>query len=212
MHPNPAFRGDPRGVNLAFARHRGFGTLCLNGPQGPMLSHVPFVLNDDGTAAELHLVRSNPIARAVTEATPAVLAVTGPDGYVSPDWYGVPDQVPTWNYVAIHLRGHLMPADPGTLRAHLDTVSAAFEGRLPKTPWTTDKMTEGVMDRMMRQILPFRFAVAEVHGTWKLNQNKTDAARLAAAGAIAASPVGQEIAGLAALMRAGGPPSEMDKS
>lgn len=212
MHPNPAFRGDPRGVNLAFARHRGFGTLCLNGPQGPMLSHVPFVLNDDGTEAELHLVRSNPIARAVTSATDAVLAVAGPDGYVSPDWYGVPDQVPTWNYVAVHLRGHLMPADPGTLRAHLDTVSAAFEARLPKTPWTTDKMTEGVMDRMMRQILPFRFAVAEVHGTWKLNQNKTEAARLAAAGAIAASPVGQEIAGLAALMRAGGPPSEMDKS
>jgi predicted FMN-binding regulatory protein PaiB len=37
------------------------------------------------------------------------------------------------------------------------------------------------MDRMMRQILPFRFTVAEVHGTWKLNQNKTEAARLGAA-------------------------------
>jgi transcriptional regulator len=210
MHPNPAFRTEAAAQNLAFARARGFGTLCLNGPEAPMLSHVPFVLNDDGTEAELHLVRSNPIARAVTEATPAVLAVIGPDGYVSPDWYDTPDQVPTWNYVAVHLRGHLSLADPDTLRAHLDTVSAAFEGRLPKTPWTTDKMSEGVMDRMMRQILPFRFTVAEVHGTWKLNQNKTRAARLGAADAIAASPVGQETAALSDLMRNGGPP-EMDK-
>jgi transcriptional regulator len=210
MHPNPAFRTEAAAQNLAFARARGFGTLCLNGPKAPMLSHVPFVLNDDGTEAELHLVRSNPVARAVTEATPAVLAVIGPDGYVSPDWYDTPDQVPTWNYVAVHLRGHLSLADPDTLRAHLDTVSAAFEGRLPKTPWTTDKMSEGVMDRMMRQILPFRFTVAEVHGTWKLNQNKTRAARLGAADAIAASPVGQETAALSDLMRNGGPP-EMDK-
>jgi transcriptional regulator len=66
-------------------------------------------------------------------------------------------------------------------------------------------MTDGSMDRMMRQILPFRFTVAEVQGTWKLNQNKTDAARLGAAQAIAASPVGQELHDLAELMRHGGP-------
>ena len=211
MHPNPAFRSDPAPVNLAFARDRGFGTLCLNGPDGPLVSHVPFAVNTDGSEAEMHLVRSNPIVRAVKEATPAVLAVTGPDGYVSPDWYDMADQVPTWNYVAVHLRGTLSPADPATLRAHLDRVSEEFEGRLPKTPWTTDKMTPEVMDRMMRQILPFRFAINDVQGTWKLNQNKQDDARLGAAEAIATSPVGQETEALADLMRNGGPPPEMDK-
>jgi transcriptional regulator len=211
MHPNPAFRGNPTETNLAFARQRGFGTLCLNGPDAPLISHVPFVLNQDATEAELHLVRSNSITRAVTAPTPAVIAITGPDGYISPDWYDTPDQVPTWNYVAVHLRGHLSPADPDTLRAHLDTVSAEFEARLPKTPWTTTKMTPEVMDRMMRQILPFRFTVAEVHGTWKLNQNKPEDARLGAATQIAASPIGQEVNDLAELMRNGGPPAKMDK-
>jgi transcriptional regulator len=132
MHPNPAFRGDPAETNLAFARTRGFGTLCLNGPEGPMLSHVPFVLNADGTEAEMHLVRSNPIARAVTGPTRAVLAVTGPDGYVSPDWYDAPDQVPTWNYVAVHLRGPLSPPIPRT-SAPISTPSPPhFENRLPR--------------------------------------------------------------------------------
>ncbi len=176
-----------------------------------MIAHVPFVLNADGTEADMHLVRSNPIVRAVQDATPAVIAVTGPDGYVSPDWYETPDQVPTWNYVAVHLRGELAPSPPDGLRAHLDTVSAEFEARLPKIPWSTDKMTPGVMDRMMRQILPFRFAVTDVQGTWKLNQNKTDAARLGAAAEIATSGIGQELAELADLMRNGGPRTEMDK-
>ena len=122
MHPNPAFRQSPASRNLAFAHDRGFGVLAVNAPAGPLLSHVPFLLAEDGGAAELHLVRSNPIARALGGPQPAVLAVSGPD----------------------------------------------------------------------------------VQGTWKLNQNKPGAARLAAADALAASPVGQEQAALARLMRGAG--------
>lgn len=209
MHPNPAFRQTAREANLAFARARGFGVLAVAGDEGPLLSHVPFVLDAEGGAAGLHLVRSNPIARRLAAGPlPAVLAVSGPDGYVSPDWYGVADQVPTWNYVAVHLRGalELLPAE--ALRPHLDRLSAAFEERLlPKKPWTADKMEPGALARMMRMILPCRLTVATVDGTWKLNQNKDEAARLGAAAAIEGSS-GQELARLAALMRAGGAPPE----
>lgn len=210
MHPNPAFRQEPAFLNILLARRRGFGTLCLNGAEGPVLSHVPFLLNEAATEAEMHLVRSNPIARAVTEATPAVIAVMGPDGYISPDWYGDPAQVPTWNYVAVHLRGRLMPGDVVDMRGHLDRVSAQFEDRLaPKRPWTTAKMPPEALERMMRQILPFRFAVDGVEGTWKLNQNKSDNARESAAEMVKHSPIGHEVETLAALMTGGVP--EIDK-
>ncbi|WJY22665.1 FMN-binding negative transcriptional regulator [Fontisubflavum oceani] len=203
MHPNPAFRGEPRDRNLAFARERGFGVLSINADPAPLISHVPFVIDAAGAQAELHLVRSNPIARAVPAPTPAVIAVTGPDGYVSPDWYGDPAQVPTWNYVAVHLRGQICPAPPETLRAHLDRLSESFETRLaPKAPWKAEKMPKDALERMMRMILPFRFEVAEVTGTWKLNQNKTDEMREAAASHMNMSPVGQETALLSALMLA----------
>ncbi len=91
MHPNPAFRQSPEARNLAFVRERSFGSLAINAEDGPIVSHIPFLLSDDGKFADLHLVRSNLIAR--TEPGPAVIAVTGPDGYVSPDWYGVPVKV-----------------------------------------------------------------------------------------------------------------------
>ena len=63
MHPNPAFRQTARERNIGFARSRAFGILSVNGAEGPMLAHVPFLLSEDGATADLHLVRSNPVAR-----------------------------------------------------------------------------------------------------------------------------------------------------
>ncbi len=200
MHPNPAYRAPGRDRNLAFARDRGFGTLALNGPAGPLLSHVPVLIAPDGQSADLHLVRSNPIARAALPA-PAVIAVSGPDGYVSPDWYGMADQVPTWNYVAVHLRGTLTALPESGMRDMLDRQSAAFEaGLAPKPAWTLDKMTAEARDRMMRQILPFRLHIEEVAGTWKLSQNKPDEVRLRASERLPEG-MGSDLALLAGLMR-----------
>ncbi len=201
MHPNPAFREASRHQNLDFARSRGFGVLSVNGPEGPLAAHVPFEFSDDAAEVRLHLARSNPIARAGLPLA-AVIIVSGPDAYVSPDWYGMADQVPTWNYVAVHLRGVLHPAPPDTLLPHLNAVSDHFEARLlPKRPWKTSKMTEGTMDRMMRMILPFRLQVTGVDGTWKLNQNKPPMARAGAVAGLEAQVGPGDAARIAGLMR-----------
>ena len=200
MHPNPAFRREEVARTIGFVRERAFGTLAVNGEAGPLTSHIPFLLDEDGKTAELHLVRSNPIARLGAPVN-AVITVLGPDSYVSPDWYGADDQVPTWNYVAARLEGLLHPKPHADLHALLDRLSAHFETLLlPKTPWTSAKMSEGVMEKMMRAILPFEFEVTDIHGTWKLGQNKPDAVRHSAADHLAAFGQGQEIATLAALM------------
>ncbi|MEM6407654.1 MAG: FMN-binding negative transcriptional regulator [Pseudomonadota bacterium] len=205
MHPNPAFRREETARNIGFARERAFGTLAVNGEDGPLTSHVPFLLNEAGKEAELHLVRSNPIARAKAPQK-AVITVMGPDSYISPDWYGVADQVPTWNYISVRLRGVLHPMPHEDLHAMLDRLSAHFETLLlPKTAWTSEKMSDGVMEKMMRAILPFRFEVSEIEGTWKLNQNKPDDVRHAAADHVAAYGQGTEIATLAALMHGADP-------
>ncbi|MAQ83376.1 MAG: negative transcriptional regulator [Maritimibacter sp.] len=202
MHPNPAFRKTGRDRNVAFARDRGFGTLAVNGDAAPLLSHIPFVLSEDGATAELHLVRSNPVTAACKTALPAALAVQGPDSYVSPDWYGIDDQVPTWNYVAVHLRGRLERQPQDSLRPMLDRLSAAFEDRLaPKPAWLTDKMPADALDRMLRMIVPFVLHVDGIDGTWKLGQNKDDAVRLRAADAVERDGIGHEPAQLAATMR-----------
>ena len=200
MHPNPAFRTETRQRKLEFARDRAFGTLAVSDDGVPLLSHIPFLLSDDGAFADLHLVRSNPIAR--TSDGPALLAVSGPDAYVSPDWYGVADQVPTWNYVAVHLVGHLEKLPEQAMADMLDRQSAAYESRLaPKAPWTVDKLTAPTRQRLMRMILPYRLHIEHVEGTWKLSQNKSDDARRKAADGLDSSGIGHETAALASLMR-----------
>ena len=134
----------------------------------------------------------------------AVLAVSGPDSYVSPDWYGTDtaDQVPTWNYVAVHIRGTLRRRPDETLRAHLDALSARFENELrPKAPWTPAKVSPDQLATLMRSIMPVELSVESVDGTWKLNQNKDDSVRLRAAGHVESDGYGQETADLACLMR-----------
>ncbi|MCI4664784.1 MAG: FMN-binding negative transcriptional regulator [Neomegalonema sp.] len=205
MHPNPAFRRASRADALILARTRGFGLLTINGADGPLAAHVPFVLNEAGDCAEFHLVRSNPIAVQMREGeTSALIAVSGADAYISPDWYGLgPDQVPTWNYVAAHLRGtaRLRPHD--ALRPHLARLSAHFEQRLaPKPPWTLDKMSEGAVEKMGRAIVPGELRIERMESTLKVGQNKPPQARLGAAEGVASAQVGSEsAAAIAALMR-----------
>ena len=202
MHPNRAFRKSSDARNIAFARGEGFGLLCVNGPDAPLVSHVPFLLSEDGSIAEFHLVRSNPIARLLAAPLRARLAVEGPQSYVSPDWYGVDDQVPTWNYIAVHLQGQVELRPQEELHDLLDRQSALFETRLtPKRPWTTGKMTEPVMQAMMRQIVPCRMAVDQIDGTWKLHQNKPAEARLRAADAVESLGIGHNVDMVAAMMR-----------
>ena len=202
MHPNPVFRRQTREWALAFARERGFGALTVAGPDGVLAAHVPFVLDDDRVLA--HLVRVNPLVRHLGGGpTGALLIVSGPDGYVSPDWYGEAQMVPTWNYVAVHLRGELRLLDDTALRPILDRLSHTFETRLaPKPPWKTDKVDDALLTRMMRQIVPVEMSLKTVESTVKLNQNRSAAARAGAAAAVAADGTpGMETETLAALMR-----------
>ncbi|MDE4132284.1 FMN-binding negative transcriptional regulator [Phaeobacter sp. QD34_3] len=201
MHPNPIFHDADTAQNLQFARMRAFGVLAISADEAPLLSHVPFLLSDDGTYADLHLVRSNPIARALATPQPARLAVSGPDGYISPDWYGLENQVPTWNYIAVHLTGRLERRPDDELRDLLDRQSAFYEARLlPKPPWTSAKMDASALDRLMRMIVPVRLEITGVDGTWKLSQNKPEAARLGAAGSVSGG-FGAELEELSSLMR-----------
>ena len=203
MHPNRAFRPEQHHEDLALAREWGFGMLAVSVvDEAPMLSHIPFLVEEAGGFAELHLVRSNPIARVLKEAAPAKIALQGPHGYVSPDWYGIEDQVPTWNYVAIHLTGVLKPRPEGELEGMLERLSAHFEAQLtPKPPWLLDKVDDEAKERLMRMIVPFRFVIEAVDSTWKLAQNKPDVARHGAADHMAAQGMGQEVRLLAAMMR-----------
>jgi len=204
MHPNPIYRSSHSPEDISFLQDRGFGVLAVNGDAGPLLSHIPFQLSPDTIYIEAHLVRSNPIWRALSEGPlSAVMAVSGGDSYVSPDWYDMPDQVPTWNYVAVHLRGTLRQLPQEELLGILERLSGEFERRLmPKPPWLITKMTPDALERMLCQIVPIALDIHSIEGTWKMSQNKPAPVRAGVVQGLATSPIGQNVSQISDLMSA----------
>jgi transcriptional regulator len=191
-----------RGASLAFAEARGFGTVCAWDGAKPIASSLPFYLSyaDDGTPhAAFHVARQNPLTRFADGTSSWLLAVNGADAYVSADWYVSPDQVPTWLYQAVHLTGKVRKLSDDELAVQIDTLSAKFENwLLPKTPWSSAKMTSARLDTLKKAILGLVMTIEDVEGSFKLNQQKSEADFTAVATALGSQqdPGSQEIARL----------------
>lgn len=183
MHPALAFHWTERAAIRDFVRAQPFGALFAATPDGPRVVHLPAVWEGDDCLA-FHVSRGNGIARHLGGA-PALFTVIGPESYISPDWYGEgPAGVPTWNYVTVELEGNVEAMDEHGLRAHLAQLGNEQEARLPKEPWRLDKVDPAQIVKLLRGIIGFRLTVTAWRGTFKMNQNKPESARLAAADAL----------------------------
>jgi len=191
MYTPPMFKPD-RAASLAFAQARGFGLVCAWDGKKPIASSLPFYLTfaDDGTPrAAFHVARHNPLVKFAGGTASWLLAVTGADAYVSPDWYVSPDQVPTWLYQVVHLTGAVRTLSDDELAAQIETLSAKFEDRLlPKKPWKSSKMTAGRLDALKKAIVGLAMTVEEVEGSFKLSQHKSDADHAAIASTMLQRP------------------------
>jgi transcriptional regulator len=173
MHPDRRFAWTDRDAMLAFVAERAFCTIFAAAPE-PAAFHVPVVAAGPDRL-RFHISRSNRGALAL-EGARLFLSCTGPDAYVSPDWYGTPDQVPTWNYVAVEAEGPARCLSEEELAGLLDDLGAVHEARLaPKPPWTREKMSPGRFEGMLKAITGYELEIEAMRGTRKLGQSKKGA-------------------------------------
>lgn len=201
MHPAKPFREtDPERL-AALVADVGLALVIGVADGRPRVAHAPVLLA--GQRLRFHLSRANPLAVALEAQPHALAVVTGPQAYVSPDWYGLPDQVPTWNYLSAEIEGPLRRLDDTEATALLDDLSAALEAKLaPKLAWTRAKMSPGRFEAMLGGITAFEMTIERLEGVRKLGQNKPDAAQAALAEALAAVG-GEDATALARLTGAG---------
>ena len=180
MYVHPAF-GIDAAAAVAMLRERAFGLFVVPAADAPFGVHVPFVVDetpDGGLRVTLHVARANPIHTHVGPGCKAFLACLGPDAYISPDWYGIADQVPTWTYTSVHLTGTARVVAQQDHLAHVDRLSATFEARLaPKPPWTSAKMQAARRTAMLQAIVVIVMDVDTIEAQKKLNQHKSETAR-----------------------------------
>ena len=180
MHPSRAFAWEDEEAMLAFVADVAFCTICV---EGPAVVHAPVVVAAPDRLL-FHVSRGNRAAEL--DGKRAIASCLGPDSYISPDWSGTPDQVPTWNYLAVEAEGPLRRLEEDELADLLDTLSTNHERRLaPKPAWTRAKMTPGRFEAMLKAIIGYELHIEALRGTRKLGQNKKNEERAAAAEGLA---------------------------
>ncbi|HEX8263502.1 MAG TPA: FMN-binding negative transcriptional regulator [Allosphingosinicella sp.] len=185
MHPNRKFHIADREAMAGLVRSLGFGVLFVVTGEGPRAVHVPVLL--DGERLRFHVSRGNLVHSALAAGGTALFVATGPHAYISPEWYGLDDRVPTWNYVAVELEGPVRTLTPDELVSLVDDLSAEQEARLaPKPAWTRAKMSPGRFEGLLKAITGFEMEVVEWRGTAKIDQDKPEAVRSSVADALAA--------------------------
>jgi transcriptional regulator len=184
MHPNRKFHITDLEAMAAQVRDLGFGVMFVPTIGGLRAVHVPVLLERD--RLRFHVSRGNAVHPALLAGAEALFVATGPHAYISPEYYGLEDRVPTWNYVAVELEGPVRPLDPEALIRLLDDMSAEQEARLaPKPPWTRAKMSEGRFDGLLKSITGFEMEIAAWRGTSKVDQDKPQEVRDRIADALA---------------------------
>ena len=196
--PSSFAQTDPTALFDLIEAH-SFG-LLISGTDGVRdVSHLPMLL-DRGVVPHGgivgHMARANAQWRAM-DGREVLCVFSGPHAYVSPTWYEADGMVPTWNYLAVHVRGtcRVIEAGPRLTEIVADYVNT-YE-RSMAVPWQLDT-SNNTFAALLKSIVGFEVDVTRIEGKWKLGQNHPPERRDNAARHLAerADPGAQKIARL----------------
>ncbi len=172
MHPNSAFTWNDRRAMLDFAADWSFAHIFTASQNGQFVVHAPLLVREGSIL--FHVARRNRIAGEL-DGRPVLISILGRHAYHSANWYVSDDQVPTWHYEAVEIEGVARRVSDEQLVELVDQLTAVMERRFsPDHPWTRAKMAPGKFEAMTKAIVGFEVEPAELRGSRKFNQHKSD--------------------------------------
>jgi transcriptional regulator len=157
---------------LAFMREFNFATLVTAADDFPTASHLPFIIEkrDEKIVLSAHLAKDN-LQWKQFENKEALVIFHEPHAYVSPLLYGEKNNVPTWNYVAVHAYGKVEAFKTAEENlAFLAKMVEAFDPHYFQSEWR--EISDDYKINLARGVVAFEIEVTDLQGKKKLNQNK----------------------------------------
>jgi transcriptional regulator len=157
-----------------FVREHDFATLVLVEDGLPAASHllVDFASAADGTwLVSGHMARANKLWRSFDPGREILLIFGGPDTYISPTWYSHLN-VPTWNYIAVHLYGLPRLIESGPELS--DILSRLIKRYETKSDYRLESLPADFVRKEMAGVMGFQVRVTRVEANFKLSQNRDD--------------------------------------
>ncbi|MBZ9775568.1 FMN-binding negative transcriptional regulator [Mesorhizobium sp. CO1-1-8] len=177
MYSKPEFAPLSRDEVFGLIEDAAFATVVTAGPQGLVVSHLPFVLDrmrgENGTLVS-HLAKANPHSALIAEGRETVAIFHGPHGYISPSWYPrnpVRDSAPTWNFAVVHCHGHPVPLDDHATAKHLLQLVDMLE-KDRDDRWRMRELGPGGMERRIPGIIGFDLPIGRLEAKFKMGQDE----------------------------------------
>ncbi len=122
-----------------------------------------------------HVARANPQWRTPALGE-ALVIVHGPDAYVSPSFYPSKAEhgevVPTWDYLAAHVYGHLVVHDDSAWVESLVRRLTEHHESPRARPWSVDDAPPAYIARQVRAIVGLELVITRVETKAKWSQNR----------------------------------------
>ena len=152
-------------------RRFSFATIVTSDDEFPQISHLPLILEGSNKSLIGHCARANPHWQQFAKTQLVTAIFSGPSAYISPAWYQPqPDNVPTWNYVAIHVRGAVeLIEEPAEVYSVMQTMVSFFESR-QGTGWDLPQVPNKSLEAQLSAIVAFRINIKEINAQFKLSQ------------------------------------------
>jgi transcriptional regulator len=167
------FRLGDHAAAIAFMKANPFAILVSARSEEPFATHLPlFVLETENhLVIRGHVAKANPHWRYLEQEPKCLTIFHGPHAYVSASNYTTRENVPTWNYGAVHVYGNARVfASVEDLQGVLHQLIGTFE------PAYADQwagFSETYRERMLSHIVGFEIAVTKIEAKFKLSQNRT---------------------------------------
>jgi transcriptional regulator len=172
------FRQNDEAEILRFLKSNNFGVLLSSSNDLITGTHLPFIINETGNntfSLTSHLAAANPQLKNWTIKSEALVIFSGPHGYVSPALYEDKQNVPTWNYVAVHVYGNItIVQDFEAKKSILERSIAEFEAAYFEQWKSLDNQYR---DKLINGMTGLEMQVTKVEAKYKLSQNKPESTR-----------------------------------
>lgn len=175
MYIPPEFKITDESVIDQFLSEHSFGLLTAQSDTGfPAAAHLPFLMEKkkDRYIFHTHLALQNELSR-LPDDSQVLLVFTGAQGYVSSSWYGHPN-VPTWNYMAVHVNGTIRKQSSDELHNQLRKLTSLHEqsvnGRIHP-----DELPQTMIHGYLQHIVGFEVEATKIEAAFKLSQNRNEA-------------------------------------
>ena len=153
----------------AFIRANSFG-IIVSATGQLRASHIPLELSPDGKTLSGHLSRANPQGAGWKDGDEVLCIFNGPHTYISSSWYNH-ENVPTWNYIAVHVRGSVKIIREEALYNRLAELVDKYESSSEK-PVSVQAMSRAYLDKHIKAITGFEVEIRSIEAAYKLSQNR----------------------------------------